>query len=247
VVVTSIPIPSSLFPNLHSLHPSLLFQFLLSEFLKAYDTTQEVEAVLNRFQGEKDREKSFSTQDRTDILLGITDLIGQIVSFAPTFPWTIRQGNLKALVHYSHLLQKKQQSAPLVETSERAYRQAALSRQHLLTWQEKGSLPPVHKKALIRAIDSMIRNMHKFGNHLTKEITNHSHNENVIFFLLHHNLEFDTLFHAPYVMGLLDKMYRGGIDQAEQHLIRQYTKRGFENLLPRVIQTFANVRTQSTK
>lgn len=229
-----------MFPTVRSLDPSLLFQLFLAEFLKSYTTAQEVEAIYNG--SSLSREPPAISKKRRELLLSLcTDLSGEVMSIAPTFPWTTRQGSLKALVHYCHLLRMP----PLVERSERAYRQAVLARQHLLSWQERGHITPVHLRALARAVESLARNMHKIGQALTRELLQYAHDENIIFFLLRRQVEFDTLFHAPYVAGLLEKMYRGGIDQAEQHLIRQYTKRGFEHLLPTLTQTFADVRANA--
>ncbi len=230
---------------MRSLQPSLLLQFLLGQFLKSYETSQTVEAFYNSSSLAKEEPSAPRGARREALLEGVTELSGQVISFAPTFPWTIQQGSLKALVHYSHLLQKKTQPAPLVERTERAYRQAVMCRQHLLSWKQEGHISPIHLKALAREMQSLTRNMHKVGHFLTKELQQYAHDENVIFFLLRHRKEFDTLFHAPYVVAMLEKMYRGGLDQAEQHLVRQYTKRGFENLLPHVNQVFANVRNET--
>ncbi len=244
MAVTSIPIPSTLFPNLRSLHPSLLFQFLLGNFLKCYATTQELEAYYNGCALSK-IPPGPPKRRREELLEGVTELSGQLMTFAPTFPWTVQQGSLKSFVHYAHLMQPNQHQAPLVERSERAYRQALLCRDHLLTWKASGQISPLHLKALSRSMHSLIRNMHKAGQQVTKELASYAHNENVIFFLLRHRREFDTLFHAPYVVSLLDRIYRGGVDQAQQHLIRQYTKRGFENLLPQVTQVFADAQSST--
>ena len=244
MAVTSVPIPNSLFPNSRSLHPSLLFQFWLAQFLHSYAATQVIEGLYNATSLGETTPKPIVIE-REKLLEAIKELSGQVTSYAPTFPWTVHQGSVKALVHYSHLLYKKQPRASIIERSERAYRQARLAKIHLIAWKEEETISQLHLKALGRAIQSLIRNMHRIGQHLLKEIPTYAHDENVIFFLLRHREEFDTLFVAPIVKELLDKMYRGGSAQAEQHLIRQYSKRGFENLLPQVTQAFAHVRANT--
>ena len=56
--------------------------------------------------------------------------------------------------------------------------------------------------------------------------------ENVLFFILRHKTQLEEAFGEKFVELLFKKMHRDGSAGIEKLLLKQYSKRGFDTLLP---------------
>lgn len=57
-------------------------------------------------------------------------------------------------------------------------------------------------------------------------------NENVVFFLVRNQKAIDALYNEGFVLSLLYKMFQKKISNVREFLVRRYTERGFEHLVP---------------
>lgn len=71
-----------------------------------------------------------------------------------------------------------------------------------------------------------------------------SMDENVIFFMIRHHADFSGIFGSEFVSKTLQKMYRGGINEAKEFLIDAFTRRNFQEVLP-VIYSYFNTHEKA--
>lgn len=76
---------------------------------------------------------------------------------------------------------------------------------------------------------------------LPNVIKQYAKDENVIFFILRHSQELDSIFSNGFVKNMLDKMYSNGLTEAKQLLERKYLARGFNQLLPVIASKMENL------
>lgn len=202
-------------------HDSLIFQFVLAEFLIAFSLVQELEKSLASGHIEQE------TLRKTLALLG-----GESIFFLTSSPsWNLNEGALAKLNnHCFHLVQSIQEENPLLFALHRHADNAFLHCIHGLN-----ALRPVpfftEESSSSFAI-KMVQDMHRLAVALPSAILHYKCNENVLFFFLRYYLQFDTLYHPGFSAALLANCSDGGLFSIEEFLLKAYRKRGFSHLLP---------------
>jgi hypothetical protein len=96
---------------------------------------------------------------------------------------------------------------------------------------------------LTRIVARMNMTLGKAAKHLWRLLERYKQDENVLFFLLRHHHEFDSLYGAGATVQFFRKAFRGGSMEAG-HLMRQrYGKRGFSHILPIIDEKISELET----
>lgn len=229
---------------------AILLQFFIYEFIA---THLEIETLKTSFEAfaeslNKRTSKKHSIQLLQDLIVCTRKLTGANYDSVPHFYWNNDYGLLHKLNNYAALFSRTSSSDR--DKALRIYQsisQSVLSCIHLhnllLTLQEvdhgvwKEHLPEIsrqliklttHIKQAIKCLPSVIEEYKK--------------DENVVFFILRHRKEIETLFVKGSVKQLLEKMYSEGLSEAKKILIRRYQSRGFTQLLPIISEIIDNIQ-----
>ena len=231
---------------------SILFQFLLKEFLATLREVQSIEHVA------KEMEHSLYDQCAdprkwddylAHLYKAIYRLTGEQVMNEPHFPWNPDKGCLYKLHHYCYLFahlcpDHKKETSEMNSCVRKAFLSSMESREVILCLQqdtdahrailnESSALPPL--------LDRLIDNLTRVSRLLLPLIRYYRDNENVLFFLLNHCEEFDRLYQSSCLVQLLDQMFPGGASEAKEFLIQRYAQRGFHHLLATISQKMASL------
>jgi len=218
----------------------LLFQFVLSEFLRAYPEVIELHTA---FQSLKSLYKGKGTL--TDKKLALQRLIrateilsGASYNYMRIFSWNQEGGSLNKLNHYCALFTR---NAPgKIKEPQLIYsfvNQSWLACIQLHDFVVALFDLPVNKwnenLAQIESLESKIyRKMNQFTKHLPTIIQEYSNNENVIFYIVRHHQDFERLLSKTFLKNLFNNIFDGGVKEVKNFLLRRYRRRGFSQLLP---------------
>jgi len=191
---------------------ALLFQFLFHECLRAHQLLKK---------------KANST-----LLL---QMIGSLECTADT--WHAPSGHLPRLLHYCSLLATHFDDPPsllcklLQQTLEQAV-QIAKRCHDLLAKDEQE-----HSK-LYTKLRKEIRTLMKL---LFEKVYDFRDNASVLYFLLRHQEQFDTLYREPIIKKTLYAIFPSGMQEAQNFLIEKFSKKGFNHLIPSIEQKLKNL------
>lgn len=240
--------------NIYCQSESLLFQFILSEFLITYQKVNEIEKTyynMEAFLIKKRLEGNIS--EYLDLILAyIPFLTGAHmgISDEPTFPWTHSKGSLNKLRHYCYLFSQKSTGDQDIENMNicisKAFHSALQMREVILSLMrqsKEGGVP--NYISLYQFVDKLLDNMRKASRLILKILMLFKEDENILLFLLKYQSDFDEIYKTQFVLKILNKMYPKGIRYAKDLLIEKYAKRGFSNLLESISNQMSNLETTS--
>lgn len=227
----------------------LLLQFILSEFLNVLHEINNF-----RFQKKNFIESFESTKEEAEKILSlkklhssIEQLSGASYNYMRILSWKQDYGLLNKLNHYCALF--SQHPTKNVKEVQKAYQLAgegwlisiglhdltfSLKTQSIDEWESSF-------KQISNFEDKIFKKTTQFSKLLPKIIQEYSENENVIFFILRHKKEFDNLIHPDFVHNLFSMHYNEGAADAEKMLLDKYSKRGFYQLLPIIMEKFRDI------
>ncbi len=214
-------------PHLNSFHhtDSLLFQFILAEFLKVFSIMVKIE----KLQLHSNKPESF--------ISNITQLSGARINFHRYFPWNPDEGVLVKLRAYVDYLSEKWASYPdakaISDLQKNVYQLWNCSIETLESLHANGL------ESFPAKFDKVQHAAQKLKKALAKAIPCFKDDENVVFFIIRHHTTFSSIYGTDFVVKLIDKMYPGGLKEAKAFLQQAYTRRKFFHLLPS-IKTFLN-------
>lgn len=210
-------------PVFNSYHhkDSLLFQFVLHEFLRTIGEVYKLEATIE----ESDTAEQVH-QKLTNYLL---NLAGSEQEYVRIFTWIYDAGVLTKLKNTVDLLSQKSDKD---DTEMRAL--------HLLvhkSWLECLLSVDLYRnqefKTLKPQVMKTIKLIRKLPSALKKVIHRFEDDENVLFFLVRHKADFDTLLGKEFLADIIN-------ENAIPYLLEKYRGRGFDKLLPQ-IESLQNV------
>lgn len=230
-------IPGRQFFTVDFQNNGILFQFILSQFLKVAKTFQSIDSQSTKIKDLVERSEAPTKRCIRRLLESFTDLTGDHEDFIPLFPWNNQTGSLSTFYHYTCILCRKkshdQNATKLANNAERYYRQALQAYNYLVDMEKEEEERRIAlSQPLVNTIKACERSMGRISRLIALWITVFYKNENVLLFLLLHHEEFDAMYKAPITQQLFQKMFPEGLKQGEQFLLRRYGKRGFSNLLP---------------
>lgn len=236
----------SLQPHLNSYHRdvSLLFQFILSQFLAIHKEAKPLKALA----------RPPRTRSQCETLLApISKLSGVTQDYMRFFVWNLDSGLVSKLKNYCSLLSQQSLKDEKRSKSTHQKRISLLQQNSNQAWlicmqcidilralKEEGPNPKVGE-ALCKTIQKLMMCLSRIGKTLIPLIETFKDDENVLFFIVRHSHELDDLFGDKFVTHLFTKMHREGSAGIEKLLIKHYSKRGFDNLLPVIKAKMARV------
>lgn len=217
---------------------SLLFQFLLSDFLASFLDILRLDTLCHR------RllpfiEKTYNEHNQEliqEIEKILERLVGTKKDYIKRFSSSMNEGNLSSFKKHCLLFSHQSES----EVKE------LLALQHYAdkTWQNcqlavdaLGDAP--NKCAQLFAyLEKASSSMHRLGKLIARLIQQFREDENVVFFVLRHKESFDQAFGKRFITKLFGRMYPKGLREVEHFLIKKYTARSFDNIIPVITRMF---------
>ncbi len=236
--------------NAYAQSDSLLFQFILSEFLISFQKIREVEEVYRNM--EELLIKKRLQADVSEHLTGLLELIRvltgshMMVANEQSFSWTHAKGCLNKLRHYCYLLSHRQADRADVTHMNvcvsKAFHGALQAREIIFSLQRRN---PEDQRvpnyvSLYQLLDRLLDNVNRVSRLILKILFRYREDENVLFFLLGHQRDFDFLYQTEFVLKILKKMYpRGGVKEVKELLEKKYAERGFYGLVETISERVA--------
>jgi hypothetical protein len=219
-------------------YKSLLFQFILLEFISSYTE------VLNIHQLSRDLQ---TTSDVVPALkLSINKLAGPARGCMRLFSWNLEDGILSRLKNYcANFTLEAKDSNPGILKMHAYLNQAFISCRKTLDvigLFEERDLSQQNRQALHKVLTKVIQQMGRFSKMTAKLMQQFSTDENVVFFMLRHKSELDRLYGSQFVYKLINKMYPKGVEEAKDFLLKQYGQRGFDHLIPLIIKKISELK-----
>lgn len=213
--------------HLNAYHRSapLLLQFILTEFLQAYQQFQAVRTLLDE---EQFNHSLFSLLNRFS---------GPSPERLKSFYWGSDNGSLHRLHHYAAFMSDQTKTLgsefpPLEETCRKCW----LLGTHLF-----GAIEGRRLNITLSILHKLQRYMRQIAQELVKAIALLRDDENLLYFLLRNSVPLDAIYGSNFVLRLLDSLFSNGLVDAKNFLIEKYTARGFDKLAEKIRQQFDRI------
>lgn len=230
------------FQSFHT-NKSLLFQFIVYEFLSAYEEISYLKQLVN----EIDRQ---DTPGHLEILSShITKLSGPFDEYKKHFLWNFDKGMLTKLKRYCQALsQTNIPNTRDIIVMEDNINKALLYCLHgldsLSSLQDQDPLTQKTKwmKPLLKILDKVSGYLLKISGIILEFVPIFRNDENVLFFLLKNHKKMSKVYSARVTVKLFGKMFPKGLPELENFLYLRFKKRGFHLLLPVISQKISEVK-----
>lgn len=230
----------------YQLNNSLLFQFILSDFITAFLDIQSVDALCHRKLLPVE-EKTYNEHNQELInKIGqiLERLIGTKNDYIRRYSSSINEGVLTRFKMHCTVLSHQSDG----EVKE------LLAMQHYAekTWQQcmlaVDALEGASSKCaqLFSHLEKASNSLHRLGKLIARLIPQFRDDENVIFFVLRHKDLFDKAFGKRFITKLLCRMYPKGLPEAEQFLTKKYMDRSFDNIMPMITRLFVELEASNS-
>lgn len=238
--MTSYAAVSARHVNAYHHNNSLLFQFILTEFIESFEEIQQLDALCNR---NVDTASSSSEEKKRLTQLALIRLVGSTRDYMRIFSWNFGDGILAKLKTYCALF--------LQNASSDEKEVIALQHYADKLWQAcMQAIDSLHddadqRTALLAALDKASTAVHRFSKLIARIIPQFRDDENVVFCLLRYREQLDKLYGGRFVAKLLGRMYSKGLQEAQNFLSHRYAERGFESLLPIIAEKIAEIEASA--
>lgn len=228
--------------------PNLLFQLILSEFLASFErifTLRDLHKKLQNMPLDGCSQKKLNQTIRA-LQSHAVDLCGKTEVINPFHCWNFSIGSLTQLKHHCCLFSKCQSQAPaeFVLLHNRAnWAWLSCLQAHdlgkiLLQIPQETIWDSEEYASLMRNMERLVTQMGRFSRLVTRLFSHFKEDENVLYFLVRHHEQFNTIYGDHYVSKLLGKLFSQGHKEAEKLLLRRYKRRGFESHLDTIKHHF---------
>lgn len=213
---------------------------MLAEFIEAFNEIQKLDSLCSRTFASlsthelNDRQKDFHLIQET-----LTQLLGATKDTMRLFSWNFNEGLLSRLRTYCTLFLQN------ADTDEKEL----IAIQHYADkiWQNclqaidaLHELPQDHT-SFFSAIERASTATQRFAKLIARLILQFKNDENVVLYVLRSHHFFDKIYGNRFTLKLFAKMYPKGIREGQQFLIKKYTERGFEKMLPVIDSAVAEI------
>lgn len=218
---------------------SLLFQFILSEFLTAHQAIHELPRLYDAFAGG-------IREERGDLGLPLLNALGELAGAMPEeafdAPWTRRHGTLAHLKHYC--LSYAAPAGHELQSIARQVFYAALNARDLL-WSLQAPLDEeryaLDLACLSGLVSRLVSEIDAFSEQLKSHLLRYGRDENVIYYLLQQSEPLLKIYSAEFLCNLLKEMFADGTSDARSFLQDRYHERGFDHLLPSIDELLSKI------
>lgn len=207
---------------------SLLFQFILSEFLDVYTEIQKLQTLMDS----KLIASPITRNHKIDSVLALASLeklVGSSRDYMRFFSTNFSDGLLAKLRTYCAVFiqnadKDEKELMALQHYADKAW-QACLQAMDALYGD------PSEHVFILSSIDKAVAAMNRFAKLIARIILQFRDDENVIFFILRHKTQFNKLYGDRFILKTFTKMYPKGLREVHLLLSKRYTERGFDNVL----------------
>lgn len=213
-------------------NPTLVFQFIATEYLKIFNLLKQLRLYVKQ----KDIEQVHQI---------LYQLNGPLEDQFHLFYNSHEDGHLSKFCHCSFYLANIDPNENSIEHKINKLAQQLYNLTHqalVLCMEAEPSKPNKTLQAIEQVYIKMQTCLQKAGQLITKMIEQFEDDESVLFFLLRHQEEFNSVYYPQYIKELFKKMYPNGIKDVEQYIIKQYTSRGFKQLVPEISKLALNLQ-----
>ncbi len=234
---------------------SLLFQFILAEFLTALPEVQGIEEIYSALEAHLSQSPSAGRveQELSHLTNAVAHLTGGVFEEEQPFPWVSNKGSLGKLKYFCQLYQDLDETSSTIRADlrgsvSRAFHAVLQSRELLL--QIRSPVDANRRKVDICNLNRLLNRINNCMGQASALIiplsVPYKRDENVLYFILRHHCEFNHLFHPHFVQGLFEGIFESGVVEAESFLKEAYTKRGFHAILPAIGHLISNLSTPTS-
>jgi hypothetical protein len=193
-------------------HSHLLFQFIFSEVILAHEEMHKIALLQDKN----------ALPERIEVHLA--KLSGGAMEYMRLFSWN-DDSILAKLKNYCHLFlaYEHEKAKEMSEQADKAW---------LLSFEAIGELKKGNLPELNNALSKLNRCLKRIAK-LALQMTQHfQRDENVIFFLMRNQEKLDMLYGRKFTKKLLLKMFPDGLEEVQAFLIKKYSLRNFDHLIP---------------
>jgi len=229
---------------------SLLFQFILYDFLHAHGDIKKLIELAAKFTTiSKEKAKiAVKRQVLCELIQISQHLAGSSYAYMRLFSWNHEGEILHKLNNYCALFSRLSSLDPSQST--KIYQHAnqmwiSSIRLHDLfcsmldSPQKNWSAPFSNFQAQMAKLNNAIK---RFTVMLAQIIPKYSGDENIIFFILRHVNEFDLIYHQGFIKSLLSQVSPNGLDELQNSIVHKYKIRGFDNLISIINTKFEEIQ-----
>lgn len=229
----------------HHLSNSLLFQFILSDFIIAFLEMQGIDHLCHRKQLPVVEKMCY--EHNVELIKSIKIILDRLVGLkhdhCKRFSTNMTEGILTRLkMHCINFCQASDGEA-----------KELLAMQHYAekSWQNcmlaVDALGDAHNKCgpLFAYLEKASNALHRLGKLTARLMQHYRDDENVVFFVLRHKDSFEKAFGKRFVTKLFCRMYPKGLSEAENFLVKKYKERSFENIAPVINRLFTELEASN--
>jgi hypothetical protein len=244
--------------NSYFYHSHLLFQFILTEFVDTYSEALSIQVHYNQL---TQVVKQIAPYGQFQMLLeqiaaSMVRLVGHPKKKWESYPWHTKVGTQTKHREYFNLFcrnrkEKNSDFSAIHTTVNRAWdmcydcllliykMQQVTATCHCLELK-----PSSQENSLCKHINRFLSHIQRLAKQITKAIYCFRNDENILFFLLLHKEQFDKLYGPQYLVKLFAKLYPNGIEEAADFIVKKYSHRGFDMLLPIILEKLAELQSR---
>jgi hypothetical protein len=220
--------------NSYHQSPSLLFQFLLSEFLDIYSILRYLDTLCYRPALCLSPENTLTHQTENEELIKKTliQLLGSPKEYMRMFSWNFSEGLLTKMRTYCTLFIQNAEAdeKEFLAIQHYADKICQSCLQAFEFFQEASTDRSLFRAPLNKANIAMQR----LAKVITKLIPQFRDDENVVFYVLKQHETFDKLYGPRFIVKLMNRIYPKGLKEVHFFLVRKYQERGFNHLIPTI-------------
>lgn len=226
-----VPIPSSshLIKPYHR-YNHILLQFILRELISAYEHLEGIDRMLC--------EKGISLSD-TDQFIKLAKFFSQLTGsdqyYMRLFTWS-EDGILAKLRHYTLMFSdfnsKAKKYRELLFEAEGALAYATEALEMLRRLPRECTTREVKK--IMPTVKKLSQQLNRYSKKMQELLKSYQYNENLLFFILIHQIELNKIYQKNFVNDFLEKSFSNNIQEAKEFISSKYDKRGFNHLLPMI-------------
>ncbi|KAF3361823.1 hypothetical protein PHSC3_001589 [Chlamydiales bacterium STE3] len=231
---------SSLFTN--SKHPhyqdaNIVFQFFLSEFLKAVEEVTSLDERLSLY-------KQKNNDNYRELFVSLVELCGFLPKHARFFPWGLAEGSLNKLItliqQYVQLVGDSKELKEIQNILDKCLKEAHKALD-LLKDSEKDKTSLYLEEMIAMHLTQTLKTFKKLNKLILPLLQQFKNSENVLFFLLRNLQALRKIYGKRAIVQLFKDIHPNGPQSLERFLLKEYSRRGFSQLAKNINEKMAEL------
>jgi hypothetical protein len=232
--------------NAYYRNSSLLLQFILSEFIATFTESQKLAELCHLKPSPlpvaHDRTQQ-AAACQSQIKAAFSRLVGSN-SCERLIAWHFEEGMLSKLKTYCILFSQNNERDEkellcMHHYIDKAWQQGVQAK--ILLNNSELNNSEEDRPQFLAALEKMNQSIQRFAKQMARILLQFREDENIIFFLLRHRTELETVYSPRFLNKLLLRMYPKGLCELKQLLKAKYNNRGFTNISSGIDAHFAEL------